>query len=180
MHTLVRIPALLALMAVLMTMSAPSASAGGGCRGVDFQDRQTTEVRMGNNCYFPQVARVDAGQSLTFLNEDPAEHTVTGLIASFGSYGKIAGGDSVAYTFSRPGVYPYFCFLHNGMTGAIIVGDGRPGDAEANVAAVTTADPPSRGGGSSATTVAAIAAAAALGGAALSMVAIRLFSRKAH
>ncbi|MCH7484797.1 MAG: cupredoxin domain-containing protein [Chloroflexi bacterium] len=163
-------------MAVLMTMSAPSASAGGGCRGVDFQDRQTTEVRMGNNCYFPQVARVDAGQSLTFLNEDPAEHTVTGLIASFGSYGKIAGGDSVAYTFSRPGVYPYFCFLHNGMTGTIVVGDGGSGDPELDFTTAVTA---AGSGGTNATTVAAIAAAAALGGAALSMVATRLFSRKA-
>jgi hypothetical protein len=32
-------------------------------------------------------------------------------------------GQRITYRFSTSGVYPYFCFFHPGMVGAVVVGD---------------------------------------------------------
>ena len=36
-----------------------------------------------------------------------------------------AGGDAFTATFREPGIYPFACTYHPGMTGAIVVGDGK-------------------------------------------------------
>jgi len=33
----------------------------------------------------------------------------------------LESGDSFAFTFSKPGTYPYFCSIHPHMTGKIVV-----------------------------------------------------------
>jgi hypothetical protein len=32
--------------------------------------------------------------------------------------------DTVSYRFQNSGVFPYFCLIHPGMVGAVVVGDG--------------------------------------------------------
>jgi uncharacterized membrane protein len=56
-------------------------------------------------------------------------------------------GDTAEFTFSEAGIYPYSCYLHIGMAGAIVVGDGRsaaamPGSASLAVVARVDDGPP--------------------------------------
>jgi plastocyanin len=109
-----------------MVLPVAPAGAGGACMvGVPFTDARTTTVEMKGNCFGPTVARVDAGDTVTFLNADGVVHSVGGAAGSFGdAHAQILPGDEVSFTFDRQGVYPYVCLFHSGMAGAVVVGDG--------------------------------------------------------
>jgi len=47
----------------------------------------------------------------------------------------------VSYRFDTDGVYPYACWLHPGMVGAIVVGDGVGSDLSAVVPGTSGGDP---------------------------------------
>lgn len=100
------------------------AGGGGGCRGEAMTDARGTAVVMENSCFLPTILRVEAGDAVTFANRDHGAHMVTGAANSWGEYEKLYQGDSVVYSFDESGVYPYFCLLHPGMVGAIVVDDG--------------------------------------------------------
>ena len=130
--------ALMAGVAVSSPGAAP-AEAGGGCRGRASTEGTGTTVVMRELCFMPTVLHLEAGQSVTWTNEDPASHSVAGATVEWGNYSEHGQGESVSYQFDRPGTYPYYCFVHNGMTGAIVVGDGRGSDAGSAVKAVSVA-----------------------------------------
>jgi len=138
-----------------------TAHAGGGCHRGDARDERGTAVSMEGNCFTPSVLRVDAGQTVTFTNNDlveskgdssvlvGVEHYVAGANRQWGDHETVPGGESVSYSFADEGTFLYFCALHPGMVGAIVVGDGTPdgasiGDAPAgrtdSVAAAGVAD----------------------------------------
>jgi plastocyanin len=122
-----------------MFAGSPPASAGGGCHDktrMPFSDDITAQIAATECTYQPIVARVDAGQEVTFHNKDGIPHTFTGVQDSWGDYKEYEQGESVTHTFDKPGVYPYFCKLHPGMAAAIVVGDG---DAAASAAGDTSA-----------------------------------------
>jgi hypothetical protein len=78
-------------------------------------------------CFTPVVVRIKAKQSITWINRDMDAHTVTGVGMGWGSLEQnLNHRDRVAYSFATDGVYPYFCALHPGMVGAVVVGDGVP------------------------------------------------------
>jgi len=134
-----RLLAAFALMAVvaLPGLGAPRALAGGGCRGRASTEGTGTAVTMREMCFLPTVLHVDAGQAVTWTNEDSARHSIAGATVEWGNYTAYGQGESVSYRFEKPGTYPYYCFEHIGMTGAIVVGDGRGGDAGNTVKAVS-------------------------------------------
>lgn len=53
---------------------------------------------------------------------DPVPHLVLGANGRWGSFEQFGEGGAVTYRFPAPGVYPYVCSLHPGMTGAVVVG----------------------------------------------------------
>ncbi len=59
------------------------------------------------------------------FNRDAYPHTVTGANLAWGDYSELATGQSVSHLFRTPGTFPYYCLLHPGMIGAVVVGDGR-------------------------------------------------------
>jgi P-type Cu+ transporter len=69
---------------------------------------------------------IKAGTTITFINDDNdhAHNIVSGTRAAptqaFFS-GLLEPGQRWQYTFTTPGVYPYFCSIHPGMDGVIIV-----------------------------------------------------------
>jgi plastocyanin len=82
-------------------------------------------VDMGKSCFLPTVLHVEEGAEVTFVNNDPEPHTVGGAAGSFGeAHKEIPPGGEIGFRFDEEGVFPYFCVLHPGMTGAIVVGDG--------------------------------------------------------
>jgi plastocyanin len=104
------------------------AVAGGFCSGHGGEaltDRRSTTVIMEGNCFTPTVVRVEAGDSVTFTNEDPETHTVGGVAGSFGDmHAEVVPGAAVTHKFATNGIYPYVCLLHPGLAGAVVVGDG--------------------------------------------------------
>ena len=119
------------IVGALLLPSQP-ALAGGTChKGRPVTDARSTTVTMSGNCFVATITRVDEGATVSFTNEDEAEHAVTGANYAWGigsddatSDATLAKGDRYEQRFADSGVYPYFCFLHPGMIGAIVVGDG--------------------------------------------------------
>lgn len=63
---------------------------------------------------------VPAGTTVTWLNRDEDVHTVVSTTQAFRSPG-LETDEAYAHTFTKPGVYEYFCTLHPLMTGKVIV-----------------------------------------------------------
>lgn len=61
-----------------------------------------------------------ANNTVTWVNNDNAPHTVTAYDGSFGS-GNIGAGGSYSYTFTQPGAYRYYCAYHSWMVGTVVV-----------------------------------------------------------
>lgn len=115
-----RIAAAGALLAWLALPVLP-ASAGGGCHTGVTQGTGDTVV-MRDACFTPTILSVEPGATVAFSNEDPMTHNVTAN--AWGHFDPMNKGDGFSATFEEPGVYPYACTYHPGMTGAVVVGDG--------------------------------------------------------
>ncbi|MDN5846542.1 MAG: plastocyanin/azurin family copper-binding protein [Candidatus Nitrosocosmicus sp.] len=83
--------------------------------------------------YDPNPIEITVGQSILWTNDDPAFHTVTsgeagesdsGQIFDSGLTGPnamISKGKTFEHKFDMAGEYPYYCILHPGMEGTVIV-----------------------------------------------------------
>lgn len=101
------------------------AGGGGGCHEAPHPfDARTQVVAMEDSCFAPAVVRVEPKQSITWVNRDLEDHTVTGVGGSWGSYNGLGRDARITTSFAATGVYPYFCNIHPGMVGAVVVGDG--------------------------------------------------------
>ena len=66
---------------------------------------------------------IGVNNTVTWINNDAAPHTVTANDGSFDS-GIFNPGQSWTYTFTTPGTYTYHCTLHPWMSGTITVKSG--------------------------------------------------------
>jgi plastocyanin len=92
-----------------------------GCGGSgDSEPVATTEVKMVKSYRFdPETIEIQAGQTVTWTNEDNFTHTVE--VEGRGDH-EVGRGDSVSVTFDEPGTYDYVCTLHShDMRGRVIV-----------------------------------------------------------
>jgi plastocyanin len=125
------------IVAVVAIVGMPAASAGGGCHsGVTRNDaggEDVVTVRMVDACFTATVTTVDQGARVTFVNADEFPHNVGGN--QWGHFEDLHGGDAFTVSFDEAGTYPFACSYHPGMTGAIVVGDGK-GVASAETIAV--------------------------------------------
>jgi plastocyanin len=77
--------------------------------------------------YTPNTITVSAGETIVFDNVDPNYHTVTsvkpGTIEHDGKFdsGLLNAGQTYELTIDEQGTYDYFCSLHIGMKGIVIV-----------------------------------------------------------
>jgi len=71
----------------------------------------------------PVTVVVGVNNTVTWVNNDSAPHTVTAYDGSFDS-GNIAPAGTFTFTFTRPGTYPYYCIYHSWMFGTVIVKAG--------------------------------------------------------
>ena len=80
----------------------------------------TTEVSMAKSYRFaPKRIEVDAGQTVTWTNDDNFTHTVR---VDGQEDHKVERGKSVSIAFDKPGTYHYVCTLHRqDMDGEVIV-----------------------------------------------------------
>ena len=93
-----------------------------GCGGSDepAPPVATTEVSMGQSYRFdPGRLGVDAGDRVTWTNDDNFTHTVQ---VDGQEDHKVERGESVSIAFPTPGTYHYVCTLHSkDMDGEVIV-----------------------------------------------------------
>ncbi len=73
-----------------------------------------------NYQFGPQILRVKAGTAVTWTNEDVVPHDVKAADKSFES-GNIPPFGIYTVTLDKPGTWQYFCAVHLGMRGTIVV-----------------------------------------------------------
>jgi plastocyanin len=108
-------------MGVLMMLGVPAVAGGGGCYG-GATEGSSDVVALAQACPTPTIVHVDQGDTVRFVNKDEIVHNVIGVGFAWGHPEDLAQGDSFTHTFDAPGVYPYACWYHPGMVGAVVVG----------------------------------------------------------
>ncbi|WP_420861218.1 cupredoxin domain-containing protein [Algirhabdus cladophorae] len=77
-------------------------------------------VTIQGHSFSPKNLTVNAGDTVTFVNQDGAPHTATANSKAFDT-GRLRKGSKATLKFSTAGRYPYFCEFHPGMKGSITV-----------------------------------------------------------
>ena len=72
-----------------------------------------------NYAFIKSVTRIKSGESILWINRDPASHSVNS--EDLFSSRILETGDSYSYTFEEPGRYSYNCGVHPYMKGTIVV-----------------------------------------------------------
>src|SRR3954467_5401543 len=85
------------------------------------RDREPQEdVAIKAKVFTPGTVKNKKGDSVTWKNNDNADHTVDADDGSFSS-GTIKSGKTWQHTFKKAGKYSYSCHLHPRMKGTIVV-----------------------------------------------------------
>ena len=79
-----------------------------------------------DTCFQPSYLTILVGDTVNWVNNDVAAHTVTSGSPQDGPSGVfdsslVMGGTVFPHTFEEPGTYPYFCLVHPWMVGSVIV-----------------------------------------------------------
>jgi plastocyanin len=77
-------------------------------------------VSIVNMAFSPDTLKIKAGTTVSWMNNDGMTHTVTSTASLFNS-GNLAAGAMYKYTFTTTGTYPYYCVIHPGMKGVVVV-----------------------------------------------------------
>src|SRR6267143_6047409 len=80
-----------------------------------------------HDCFNSEMQFVNAGQTVTWYDDDSATHTVTSgrpsdsRTATIFDSGLIKPAGQFSFTFQKNGTFNYFCRIHPWMTGTILV-----------------------------------------------------------
>jgi plastocyanin len=83
---------------------------------------QGSKVSIENFSFAPKAIEVKAGAPITWVNNDPTEHTVTGDDPALRS-DSIARGEKFSARINEPGIYTYQCSIHPEMTARVRVSE---------------------------------------------------------
>jgi plastocyanin len=83
-------------------------------------DLKPAAVSMENFTFVPADLTVAVGTTVTWTNNDNANHTIVSDTPAFESP-SLAKGDIYTFTTTVPGVYSYHCSIHPSMKGTITV-----------------------------------------------------------
>jgi plastocyanin len=87
-----------------------------------------TAVSIDNFTFTPQTVTVKTGTTVTWTNNDDIPHGIAWMKNAFTRSKALDTDDSYSLTFTTPGTYAYFCYLHPHMTGTLVV-EAATGDA---------------------------------------------------
>jgi len=96
--------------------SGGMSTAGGGAASTLRQ----TQVAIEHFSFTPATLTIAAGTTVTWINHDDVQHTVTAADKRFDS-GAIDTDATFAHQFTTPGIYAYHCAIHPTMMAQIIV-----------------------------------------------------------
>jgi plastocyanin len=77
-------------------------------------------VSIKNMAFSPDTLRIKTATTVTWTNNDGMTHTVTSNTSVFDS-GNLAAGLTFQYTFNVAGTFTYYCVIHPGMRGVVVV-----------------------------------------------------------
>jgi plastocyanin len=78
-------------------------------------------VSIDNFTFTPPTVTVKAGTTVTWTNKDDIPHGIAATNNAFPRSMALDTDDSYSFTFTTPGTYQYFCYVHPHMTGTIVV-----------------------------------------------------------
>jgi plastocyanin len=78
-------------------------------------------VTIDNFFFTPATLTVKAGTTVTWTNKDDIPHGIGATNNGFPKSKALDTDDSYSFTFTTPGTYQYFCYLHPKMVGSIVV-----------------------------------------------------------
>ncbi len=129
----------LVVQAVVALAAAPPAAAGGGCHRPPSEGRGDT-LTLTELCFSPTVLRVAPGTRVTIVNRDQLDHPLGRPGGAWSWDGNVR--DRTAVRLEVSGVYPFFCYVHPGMVGVVVVGDGRGSGGATTVDVAATESEP--------------------------------------
>ena len=134
------VPIALLVFSVAGAVSPAFAGGGGhGCREAPLEAASSDmSVEMVGNCFQAAVSHVDVGTTVTWQNLDGWDHAIGAVGADWGSEPLIPAAGTFSHRFDEAGAYPYYCVLHPGMVGTVIV-EGATGPSAPAVASVGVA-----------------------------------------
>jgi plastocyanin len=83
-----------------------------------FDPATTKSIAIQEDSFEPPLVQIGVGDTITWTNTVPTEHSVK---ADTFSSGNLRKDETFSYQFPSAGTYDYACGLHPGMTGQIIV-----------------------------------------------------------
>jgi plastocyanin len=78
-------------------------------------------ISIDNFTFTPQTLKVKAGATVTWTNKDDIPHGIASANNAFARSKALDTDNSYSFTFTTPGTYQYFCYVHPHMTGTIVV-----------------------------------------------------------
>lgn len=109
----------IAAVALLVMALAGCGSGGSGGSSTGGTGGATgTTISEENISFNPASTSVKVGDTVTFVNNDSTPHEVS---IDGKDLGRQAVGESVTWTPTKAGSYPYKCIIHPSMTGEITV-----------------------------------------------------------
>ncbi len=78
-------------------------------------------IEIADFAYNPGTVTINAGESVTWTNNDSVPHTATAQDRSVLQSGTLQPGDSYTQQFDAAGTYEYFCEFHANMKGTVVV-----------------------------------------------------------
>jgi len=80
-----------------------------------------TTISIDNFTFTPATLTVKVGTTVTWTNKDDIPHAIASATNAFAKSKALDTDDTYSFTFTAPGTYKYFCYLHPHMVGAIVV-----------------------------------------------------------
>ena len=84
-------------------------------------DETPGAITIDNFSFGPDTLTVKAGTTVTWTNKDDIAHGIGSANNAFKRSNALDTDDSFSFTFTAPGTYQYFCYLHPKMVGSIVV-----------------------------------------------------------
>jgi plastocyanin len=78
-------------------------------------------VSVDNFTFNPPKLTVKAGTTVTWTNKDDIPHGIAWSGNVFPRSKALDTNDSATFTFTTPGTYQYFCYIHPHMLGTVVV-----------------------------------------------------------
>jgi plastocyanin len=82
-------------------------------------DSPMSTLSIHNFTFTPQTLTVKAGTTVSWINKDDIPHGIASSNNAFKKSRALDTDDNYSFTFTTPGTYQYFCYLHPHMVGSI-------------------------------------------------------------